>query len=148
MKKKIIIFNMLCAFSIPVLAKEGGIIFSCKKVNEVSVEVDKYLSEQKVPTELYYKKKIGKNKIQYVLKNNISTIDINKKWNLGFEQVVLPTETGTKEQLVITKKEIILALMHPGRRNNYANEFCNIDTFVDSVGIRQNTAAWGFLFTK
>lgn len=143
MKKKIMIFNMLCLLSAPVLAKDGGIVFSCSRVNEVIPEIDRYLSEQNVPSDLYHKKKIGKNKVQYVLKHNISTIEMNKTWSLGTESVKLPTSNGFREQEVITKKEIILSLMHRGRINNYSNEFCNINTFKDSVGIRQNTAAWG-----
>lgn len=135
--------NLLCLLSSSAFAQEGGLVFSCSNANQVVNEVDLFLEEQKVPSELFSKRQLSKNKYQYILKNNISTIEINKKWNLGLEKVSLPTLDGFREQEVITKKEIILALMHSGKLNKFSNEFCNVTTFKDAVGIRQNTVAWG-----
>ena len=57
--------------------------------------------------------------------------------------VDLPTADGHHKRVeTVSKKEIVLALLHPGRLTTLQGRACAVQALVDHVGIRQNTVLW------
>ncbi|MEI6655239.1 MAG: hypothetical protein WCP45_10755 [Verrucomicrobiota bacterium] len=73
------------------------------------------------------------------------TLDLAKRpeFDIKDDWVKLPTAKGPLRSVsTVSKKEIVLALMQHGRTTVFAGENCNMESFKDHVGIRQNIVAW------
>jgi Protein-glutamine gamma-glutamyltransferase len=86
--------------------------------------------------------------LSYVLKGpdvNSDTLDISKnpRFSAPSEWVSLPGR-GELDQLreVASRKEIVLALLHPGRLTRLGPANCSVSALKDHVGTRQNIVAW------
>ena len=77
--------------------------------------------------------------------NDTSTLDLflRPEYALSFDQVRLPTENGkTRTVSVVSKKEILLALLQHGRVTEFKDSFCSLEALIDDVAVRQNIVAW------
>ncbi len=59
------------------------------------------------------------------------------------EVVLVPVRNNkTRKLKTVSKKEILLALLHPGRLTEFKGKACDVQALADHVGIRQNTVMW------
>ncbi len=73
------------------------------------------------------------------------TLDFGKRpeFALSTERVRLPTAKGGMRALnIVSKKEIMLALLQHGRKTVFKDQACTIEALADHVGVRQNIVAW------
>lgn len=73
------------------------------------------------------------------------TLDFQKRpeFALATERVRLPTVKGRTRALnIVSRKEILLALLQHGRTTVFKGTACNIEALSDHVGVRQNIVAW------
>ncbi|WP_087863532.1 hypothetical protein [Comamonas thiooxydans] len=74
-----------------------------------------------------------------------STLEIAKSsfFNVGADLVsVLDPRHEEKLMPAVSKKEILLALMHPGRKSVYGGADCGLSQLQDEVGVRQHIVAF------
>jgi hypothetical protein len=68
------------------------------------------------------------------------------RWNPSYaiaeERVSLPTAHGLKQIETVSKKEILLALMHEGRATIFKDNACEVSALKEHVEIRQMIVAW------
>jgi hypothetical protein len=73
------------------------------------------------------------------------TLDFHQRpeFALSTERVRLPTaKGGTRTLNIVSKKEILLALLQHGRTTVFIDQACTIEALSDHVGVRQNIVAW------
>jgi hypothetical protein len=74
-----------------------------------------------------------------------STLYLAWRPELGIRDdvVALPSAQGQQKMVeTVSKKEIVLTLLHPGRLTTLRGRACDVQALVDHVGIRQNTVLW------
>lgn len=65
------------------------------------------------------------------------------QWALRDEVVYLPTAQGGRRPVAtVSRKEILLALLSPGRLTRFSEGACDVQALADHVGLRQNIVAW------
>jgi hypothetical protein len=75
----------------------------------------------------------------------VSTLSLAERPELAIkeEAVLVPAKNNKTRKLnTVSKKEILLALLHPGRLTEFRGKACDVQALVDHVGIRQNTVIW------
>ena len=99
-----------------------GLVFECDetKIKRIETQLNQYFNKLNIEEEFFHKE-LQKNSIRFNLKNNTpdtSTLYIRwePKYKIEDEIVYLPTSTGQKEVITVSKKEILLALMQSGRK--------------------------------
>ena len=130
-----------------------GLQFACDSAH-VSVfksELLDYFKSLDIPLDLL-KSSEGASGTQvslnYVLRGpgiTADTLGINKdpRFAVANEQVELPGQNGLVQSREITsRKEILLALLHPGRLTRLEPASCSVAALKDHVGARQNIVAW------
>lgn len=73
------------------------------------------------------------------------TLDFQQRpeFALATERVHLPTINGRTRALnIVSKEEIMLALLQHGRTTEFKGTACSIEALSDHVGVRQNIVAW------
>ncbi|MFZ3218720.1 MAG: hypothetical protein WA174_01730, partial [Rhodoferax sp.] len=59
------------------------------------------------------------------------------------EEVQVPiSDQETRPLKTVSRKEILLALLHPGRLTEFKGEACEVQALIDHVGVRQTTVMW------
>lgn len=59
------------------------------------------------------------------------------------EEVQVPiSDQETRPLKTVSRKEIMLALLHPGRLTEFKGQACDVQALIDHVGIRQTTVMW------
>jgi hypothetical protein len=131
----------------------AGIVFQCNAAELASLEaqVDAYLAKLEID-EQHYKKIRYPDGVHLAYQtvfadDPTNTLTLNQRLDLGVvdELVELPPiQHPDRNTTVVTvsKKEIVLALMNPGRSTVFAGSACGTQALVDHVGIRQNMVAW------
>ncbi len=74
-----------------------------------------------------------------------STLDISrdKRFDVSADLVeLLDPRRATKQVPTVSQKEILLALLHPGRSTTYKGNDCGLEALKDDIGVRQITVAW------
>lgn len=74
-----------------------------------------------------------------------STLDLARSqlFNVGADLVsVLDPRNAEKFVPSVSKKEILLSLMHPGRKSVYGGADCGVSQLQDEVGVRQHIVAF------
>lgn len=65
------------------------------------------------------------------------------QWAIHDETVQLPAPSGgLRAVATVSRKEIVLALLSPGRLTRLPEGACDVQALVDHVGVRQNIVAW------
>lgn len=73
------------------------------------------------------------------------TLFLRWRSELEVEDAVIdiPTsEQATEPVVTVSRKEIVLALLHPGRLTRFTGRACTVQALADHVGVRQNTVMW------
>lgn len=133
------------------LAVDEGIRFSCtpEQLPAIELGMDSYLDSLGIPPDLVIKKSNPQQgSLLYTLNtpgNDFSTLNFAERpeFKIHDDIVSLPTRYGKEKKVaVVSKKEILLALLQHGRLTEFKGDACTIEALQDHVGIRQNTTAW------
>ena len=133
----------------------GGVVFHCEagQLPVLQGAVSSYLAELGMdPTWIAMDVDAEHGVVSYGIASAVAsngTLELmdQSRWGLTEELVKLPAEKSTKkaaERTVITvsKKEIVLAMLQPGRTTQFGARACDVQALKDHVGIRQNIVAW------
>jgi hypothetical protein len=131
-----------------VIAKESsGLIFECSasKLPNIKLEVKSYIQEIGIPESVYEVEQIN-HRLRFSLTHPSSYGTLYLRWNPSYaiaeERVSLPTAHGLKQIETVSKKEILLALMHEGRATIFKDNACEVSALKEHVEIRQMIVAW------
>ena len=125
-----------------------GIQFVCTpaQLERVQQEMPRYLQSLDIaPALVRTRVDTLHNTATYALagaSTDSSTLYLAWRPELGIRDdvVALPTAQGQQKMVeTVSKKEIVLALLHPGRLTTLRGRACEVQALVDHVGIRQNT---------
>jgi hypothetical protein len=132
-------------------ASAGGIVFECpgRDLDHLSAQVLSYFHELGLADSQILQ---SRNAPQETLTFTLNSLDgtnntlglINRpELELKEELVALPSTSGkTKYVLTVSRKEILAAMLQPGRTTRFSHRACSIETLADQIGIRQNIVAW------
>lgn len=130
---------------------EHGVSFLCSgsEIKKIEADMDEYLASIKVDPS-FYVKKIEKEKglLVYTLdtpEKEYDTIHLkeSKRYKIEDEEVQMPVGPNKfKTVKTVSRKEIVLALFQHGRETQFKDHNCSADSFIDHVGVRQNTVLW------
>jgi len=133
------------------LAADYGIRFSCsaKQLQELVPSMQAYLERQGIaPRFVQVTLRPEDGSVTYSLVNtSFSTGTLYLAWRgeLGIEDEILRMPIGngkTRSLRTVSKKEILFAMLHPGRLTEFNGAACNVQALADQVGLRQNVVAW------
>lgn len=149
MKLKIFIASLFVLIQAPLVVAQtnGGLIFECgaDKRNQLKSELNAYQQELGVDASVYEVHESG-TRLRLSLKDPsiYGTLYLrwDPKYNITEERISLPSAKGLTEVETVSKKEILLALMHQGRETVFAGNACHIDALKEHVQIRQMIVAW------
>lgn len=131
--------------------QKDGVIFNCKKdeIEKIKTEMPKYFKNLGVDPKLVVEKssqdgtKLGFNLNTPADDTNTLNLGKRKEMKITDDVISLPTKNGlTRKVSTVSKKEIMFALFQHGRRTEFNGNACNIQSFIDHIGVRQNIAAW------
>jgi len=152
---------LISMFSNPVHAQttiaapetNAGVVFQCGagQLTKIELQMDAYLAGIGIGTH-HYKKQYDSEgtslSFQTVFSDDpTNTLTLNQRLDLQVaDELVLlpPIKYAGRNTAVMTvsKKEIALAMMNPGRATVFAGESCDSQALVEQIGIRQNVVAW------
>ena len=143
------IFSLSILIPAPWLAAQthGGLIFECRsgKLAQLKSQLNTYQQELGIDTSVYAIHESGTH-LRLSLKDPTiyGTLYLrwNPKYNITEERVSLPSKKGLMEVETVSRKEILLALMHEGRETVFKDAACDIVALKDHVQIRQMIVAW------
>jgi hypothetical protein len=149
MKLKTFITSLFVLIQAPLVVAQtnGGLIFDCgaDKLTQIKSQLNTYQQELGVDASVYDLHESGA-RLRLSLKDPsvYGTLYLrwDPKYNITEERISLPTAKGLAEIETVSKKEILLALMHPGRETVFAGNACHIDALKEHVQIRQMIVAW------
>jgi hypothetical protein len=132
-------------------ARAYGVQFICSpaQLAQLSPGMSRYLRQLGIPAHLVqetFDKPRGA--VTYSMLGPgaaVSTLFLAQRPELAIENevVVLPVRNNkTRKLKTVSRKEILLALLHPGRLTEFRGKACDLQALVDHVGIRQNIVAW------
>lgn len=130
---------------------EAGIVFNCtaQQIAELQPAVDAYLASLGVDLALASRRLDAQaGTLAYLWAGTFAggdTLDLIDRTDLGLtdELVQLPAARGAKKTvLTVSKKEIVLAMLQPGRTSLFTGQACDVQALKDHVGVRQNIVAW------
>jgi hypothetical protein len=129
----------------------GGIVFQCSAEQLVSVHrsMENYFSALGIaPAWVNPVLDTSTGTLFFTASEAIAaagTLDLINHNALGIteELVKLPTaRSAEKTVLTVSKKEIVLAMLQPGRTTLFSGRACDVQALKDHVAIRQNIVAW------
>lgn len=132
-------------------AAPSGIIFRCGPMQSVRLQtlMDAYLTELAIdPAWVSRTRDAHSGTVSYAASAaslSVGTLHLVDQPGLGIteELVQLPTSRKTYKTVVtVSKKEIVLAMLQPGRSTLLSGLSCDVQALKDHVAIRQNIVAW------
>ena len=149
MKLKVFIVSLFVLIQAPWLAAQtnGGLIFDCDSgnLNQLISQLSTYKKDLGIDASVYELQEHGA-RLRLSLKDPsvYGTLYLrwDPKYNITEERISLPTAKGLAEIETVSKKEILLALMHGGRETVFNGAACNLEALKDHVQIRQMIVAW------
>jgi hypothetical protein len=149
MNLRSIIFSLFVIIQAPWLAAKthGGLIFECDsgKLTQLKIQLNAYQKELGIDTSVYHLHEGGTH-LRLSLKDPSVYGTLYLRWNPTYniteETVFLPSKKGLVAVETVSKKEILLALMHQGRETVFKNAACDIQALKEHVQIRQMIVAW------
>jgi hypothetical protein len=130
---------------------QAEIQFLCPaQLGQLQPDVTAYLRALRIPAELAVQT-IDTHKGSLTLalatpSDDTLTLDFAERPEFALvpELVYLPGYQGAvREVATVSRKEIVLALLQHGRMTTLTGTACTIEAWVQMVGVRQNTVAWG-----
>ena len=147
--------GVVCEASTPPQAAPSteayGVQFSClpSQLDHVSQDMSRYLQQLGMPADLIQETfDRAQGTVTYSLlgsKEGTSTLSLGLRPELSIqdEVVLLPAKNHkTRRVTTVSKKEVLLALLHPGRLTKFKGKACEVQALIDHVGVRQNTVLW------
>ncbi len=135
----------------PAPAPAFGIQFSCSpaQLQQVRTDMPRYLKDMGIGAR-WVTTTIDKQRgtAIYSLKGAASpsgTLFLRWRPELKIEDAVIAipvSEQATEPVVTVSRKEIVLALLHPGRLTRFTGRACTVQALTDHVGVRQNTVMW------
>lgn len=128
-------------------AASSGLTLECKseKQADMAQQVQRYFTELGIQASWVTVAR-GDEGLNFKLAApwaQMPTLDFSRQPELGLRDEMVPLPKGPQGELVkvqtVSRKEIALALMHPGR---HTQSPCDLDELKDHIGIRQNLVAW------
>lgn len=138
---------ILVALACTANAAPVGVTFNCDPESQVefSDKAQTYLTQLGIPESWVVATK-GARGLNITLAEPfaaVSPLDFGTQREFNLRDEMVPLPKGAHGELVqvqtVSKKEIVLALLHAGRHTEIP---CDFDEFTDHVGIRQNIVAW------
>lgn len=128
-------------------AASGGLSFSCTPDQKAVFEpaMAQYLKDLEIKSEWVVQQTTDGHLLyslaEPIARTSAVSLAQNPELDIKEEVLMLPTIKKGKQRgiLTVSRKEIVMALLHPGRRTEAS---CDIQALKDHVGIRQNTVAW------
>ena len=149
MKLKTFIVSLFVFTQAPLVAAQanGGLIFECgaDKFTQLKSQLHTYQEELGVDPSVYEVHESGARlRLSLKAPSSYGTLYLrwDPKYNITEERISLPSAKGLTEVETVSKKEILLALMHQGRETVFAGNACHIDALKEHVQIRQMIVAW------
>ena len=149
MKLKAFIVSLFVFTQAPLVAAQanGGLIFECgaDKFTQLKSQLHTYQQELGVDPSVYEVHESGARlRLSLKAPSIYGTLYLrwDPKYNITEERISLPSAKGLTEVETVSKKEILLALMHQGRETVFAGNACHIDALKEHVQIRQMIVAW------
>jgi hypothetical protein len=158
--KSLILFATVLLGPGPALAKTGrptaahadhGVRFSCSphEIPPIKAAMAGYLRSLGISDDLVsLSHSRDKGVLVYRLalpRRDASTLDLASHPGLGIspEPVQLRIDSRTTTVVeTVSQKEIVLALLHPGRLTELRGPDCSMEVFIRHVALRQNIVAW------
>jgi hypothetical protein len=125
----------------------GGLVFECRpdKLTQLNGQLINYQKELGIDASIY-KVQEGDGRLRVSLKDPSVYGTLYLRWDPQYsiteERIYLPGKKGLVEVETVSKKEILLALMHEGRETVFKDAACDIEALKDHVQIRQMIVAW------
>lgn len=129
----------------------NGVSFHCSKfqLQKIEKDLDFYLSTIEVKPD-WYTKYYDENiqALYYTLNTPVDDFDTlsfkdRKMYSVKDELVSKPISADREVTVsTVSRKEIVLSLFQRGRDTRFKGDKCNAQSFIDHVGIRQNTVLW------
>jgi hypothetical protein len=127
-----------------------GLVFTCPSEarEALAVAMTAYLRELKIDPAWVAQTNDPQQALRFTLKthnDSSSTLDLVQRqaFHLQTEQVQLLGPQGKIRTVrTVSQKEILLALLHPGRATHFGAAACNIHALREHIGVRQNIVAW------
>ena len=129
---------------------QADVLFRCPaQLTTLQHDVSDYLQALKIPASQVSQTvdtRFGELTIALTTPmNNTLTLDFFKhpEFSLTKERVSLPAAKSKVHVLhIVSRKEIMLALLQHGRMTTFKDKACSIEALSDHVGVRQNIVAW------
>ncbi len=147
-------FGMMAAFCWAQQSEDSiafGVRFVCAEAQLQQVEpaMQQLLQSLKIPSSMVQVSKDAlRGSLTYSLKGvtpGVSTLYMAWRQELDIHDATLQIPTGRGKSRAIqtvSQKEILLALLHPGRLTEFRGTACNVEALRDNIGIRQNIVMW------
>ena len=143
------ILSLFILTQAPSLAAQtnGGLVFECRpdKLTQLNGQLINYQKELGIDASIY-KVQEGDGRLRVSLKDPSVYGTLYLRWDPQYsiteERISLPGKKGLVEVETVSKKEILLALMHEGRETVFKDAACDIEALKDHVQIRQMIVAW------
>jgi hypothetical protein len=127
---------------------EDGVLFNCGHAkNQILLdEMIDFLDELQIKKQHYTVQFLdGGNLLRLVLATpdeDQNTLNLAQRSEYQIQPDMIRLPIDKQEKPIVSKKEIVLALLQHGRRTEFEKEGCSFQSFKDHVGIRQNIVAW------
>ena len=149
MNLRSLIFSLFILTQATSLAAQtnGGVIFECgsDKLNQLKDQLNAYQQDLGIDTSVY-KVHQGEGRLRVSLKDPSVYGTLYLRWDPQYgiteERISLPGKEALLEVETVSKKEILLALMHEGRETIFKGDACHIDALKEHIQIRQMIVAW------
>ncbi|MBI3283642.1 MAG: hypothetical protein HYZ65_02145 [Burkholderiales bacterium] len=141
-----LVLALLCAVSSDAAGAAGGIVFACAPQQSLQLRraMTAYLRELGVERQLVTQTGTADGTLGYTLNSAADgTLELQRQYRIPDESLRLPLKNGkTRAVRTVAKKEILLALLQPGRLTRLHGAACTVAALREQVGLRQNIVAW------
>lgn len=125
-----------------------GIVYNCEPAARATLPqaMAAYLRELGVDRDWIVQTERPDGTLSFTLdRAGTNTLNLaqDKTYRIALERLKLPDAKG-KQRVVrtVSKREILLALAHPGRALRLSGAACNVQALREHVALRQNIVAW------
>jgi hypothetical protein len=145
---KSILFLLICIQCTAVFSKDfAGLVFHCPTGQLMSLkeQLKTYASELSILDSAFTIEQTDRHlNLRLTHPSVYGTLYLrwNPQYSITEERISLPSKDGLVEVETVSKKEILLALMHEGRETVFKDAACDIEALKDHVQIRQMIVAW------
>lgn len=140
--------SVMASSNVPAPA-DYGIVLECESADASGLSnAQAYLTSKGISPE-WLQVSAGQARLQVGIAPDMAlenTVGLSRDKRFGVTADVvdlLDPRRQAKQVPTVSQKEILLALLHPGRLTTYKGADCGLEALKDDVGVRQNIVAWG-----